>query len=262
MRWISILIMTTLTLAAASAVAQQDGEWGDAPEGALAYPSLGVIGAFPTCLNVGAPGTIVYHGPLGWSGFGPLVDFEPDGNAGSCPIFAPYDLDECYMDGDAGLLFPGAFTIVGGAVVPCTDAGSPLGPVCTNAMWGLNLDIHVFNTMPVPGYVNVVMDWDQSGNWAPSNQYHCSAPEHVLVNFVVPVGFAGPLSALNPPPFLIGGNPGFVWTRFTISEAPVPQNWNGVGMFEDGESEDYLLLVDDSIPNETKSWSQIKGLYR
>jgi len=58
----------------------------------------------------------------------------------------------------------------------------------------------------------------------------------VLINFIVPVGFVGPLSALNPPPFLIGGNPGFVWSRFSITEVPVPQNWDGSGMFEDGES--------------------------
>jgi hypothetical protein len=33
-------------------------------------------------------------------------------------------------------------------------------------------------------------------------------------------------------------------------------------MFEDGESEDYLLLVDDSVATESRSWSQIKGIYR
>ena len=27
------------------------GEWGDAPEGAPAYPALGIAGAFPTCFG-------------------------------------------------------------------------------------------------------------------------------------------------------------------------------------------------------------------
>ena len=36
-----------------------------------------------------------------------------------------------------------------------------------------------------------------------------------------------------------------VWMRFTISEVPVGQDWNGEGLFEDGETEDYLLRTAD-----------------
>ena len=97
----------------------QPMDFGDAPEGALAYPTLGVFGAFPTCITVG-PLTWIQHTNFG-ALFGPMVDFEPDGNAGYCaPSFGPYDADECFYDGDAGLLFPQAYTIdQTPAVVPC-----------------------------------------------------------------------------------------------------------------------------------------------
>ena len=255
------LLALALVLAVPAMAQELLGDYGDAPEGALAYPAAGVIGAFPTCVNVPLS-TFIYHGPIGWAYFGPLVDFEPDGNAGTCPLFAPYDLDECFMDNDAGLLHPPAFTIVGTQVVPCAGVGGSLGSVCMQAIWGPTLDIHLVNTMPVVGFVNVLFDWNQDGLWAPSSQVHCSAAEHALVNFPVPPGFVGPLSALGPPPFLIGGNPDFVWSRFTISEQPVVMNWDGSGIFEDGESEDYLLVVDDSVPVVPHSWSHIKGIYR
>ena len=45
--------------------------------------------------------TILEHG------FGPNFDFELEGNAGWCPGgFPPYDQDEGFQDGDAGLIMP------------------------------------------------------------------------------------------------------------------------------------------------------------
>ena len=233
---------------------QEEGEYGDAPEGAIAYPSSGVIGAFPTCMNSG-PASWVFHGPLGWARFelnpAPGVDFEMEGNAGNCPNFPPYDADECFNDGDAGLMFPPAYTIQGGVVVPCSGQTGDLGLTCQTATWGVDVDIFVVNHMPVDGYVNVLVDWDQDGQWAGSSQ--CpggAAPEHVLVNFLVPMGYMGPLSGLMPPNFLIGPNDGYAWSRFTISETPVPQDWDGAQIFEDGETEDYLLSMDEDEPGD------------
>jgi hypothetical protein len=37
--------------------------------------------------------------------------------------------------------------------------------------------------------------------------------------------------------------------------------WDGSGAFEDGESEDYLLLVDDSIATESTDWGRIKSMF-
>jgi hypothetical protein len=226
---------------------QGDLDFGDAPEGGIAYPSTGVIGDFPTCITV-VPSGWIQHG-LCWAYFGPGSDFEPDGNAGTCPnCFPPYDQDECFNDGDAGLIIPTAFTIQGGAVVPCdsTVPSIPLGPICTTAVWGTNVDIFITNNMPVDGFVNVLMDWDQDGKWGGSSSCAtAAAPEHVLVDFPVPMGYSGPLSGLGPPPFLIGPNTGYVWSRFSVTERPVGHDWNGEGNFEDGETEDYLLEVID-----------------
>jgi len=69
-----------------------------------------------------------------------------------------------------------------------------------------------------------------------------------LINLLIPPLYIGPLSGLAPPNFVIGPNAGYVWTRFTITERPVPMSgWKGDGGFEDGESEDYLLLIDEDI---------------
>lgn len=221
-----------------------DYDFGDAPEGALAYPANGVIGNFPTCINVGPAGSFVRHA-AGNAFWGPKVDGENEGNAALCPAFSPnqYDRDECFQDGDAGLITPTAYTINGGLVIPCVGAaGKALDKFCATAQWGPEIDILVNG----PGIANLLIDWDQNGSWAFNAASMCAGvvvPEHVLVNFVVPPGYSGPLSGLFPPPFTVGPNAGFVWARFTLSDVPVPNNWGGVGDFLDGETEDYLLEV-------------------
>ncbi|MCP4549864.1 MAG: hypothetical protein GY835_25695 [bacterium] len=257
-----VLSALLIALTVCPADAQTLGEWGDAPEGALCYPIMGVIGNFPTCLNVPTNGYI-WHSPATiWAFFGPSHDFEVEGNAGLCSLFNPYDADECWQDGDAGLLIPPAYTIVGNTVIPCVHDGY-LGPTCTTALWGPNIDITVTNNMPVNGYVNVLMDWNQNGSWGgSSNCPGAPAPEHVLVNLVVPMGFTGPISALTTSGFLIGPHPGFVWTRFSITELPVSQDWDGTGSFEDGETEDYLLHIEAGVATTEKTWGSVKNLYR
>lgn len=260
--------LIVLTAIVVPAVCEDVGEWGDAPEGAIAYVSPWVGGQFPTCFGVPLS-SFIYHGPLCWSHFPgmlpPAFDFEVDGNAGLCPSFSPYDMDECF-GADAGLMFPEAYTIdPTPSVVPCPGfTGTALGNICATAVWGTDIDIMVTNGMPCDGYVNVIIDWDQSGFWGGSSTCPgpVSAPEHVLVNFLIPMGFGGPLSALGPGSFVIGPNDQFVWARFTISEAPVSLPWDGSGSFEDGETEDYLLRVLDPTAVDERSWGVIKGLYR
>ena len=227
---------------------RQGYDFGDAPEGpsAIAYPSTATLGSFPTCISCG-PSTWIQHSNFG-AYFGPSFDLEPDGNAGLCPTgsFPPYDQDECFIDNDAGLIIPDPFTInLAGTVVPCpAGAGIPLGAPGQVAVWGVNVDIDVHNHMPSAtiGYVNVLMDWNRNGRWGDPG-------EQVLVNFPVPNPFDGPLSLLQPPTFIIGQNPGYVWTRFSLTETPVNTNWIGDGQFEDGETEDYLLQISQSANN-------------
>jgi len=234
-------------------------DYGDAPELAIAYPSSGVNGTFPTCRTVGVPNSYIKHGGgisnNAW--FGPLVDFETDGNAGACPAcFPSYDLDECFNDGDAGLITPASYTIdATNTVVPCQGSGGDsLGVVCNLAIWGIDIDIDVTNNLYDPAYVNVLIDWNQDGQWHNDPNTVCGysvVQEHVLVDFEVPLNHTGALSVLNPPNFRIGPNSNNVWVRFSITDYEVgTSNWDGSGVFEDGETEDYLLLVDIGEPDE------------
>lgn len=226
------------------------GEWGDAPEGVDAYPSLGVIGLFPTCF--GGPAGWIWHGNPGRAAdifWGFDVDTEIDGNAGICPQ-PPYEMDECWgpFDGDGGLVAPDTYTINAGVVVPC-GATPPvaLGTVCQllTLTPGGPLEANIVNNTGAPGFVNVLIDWDQSGTWG--GGLACPggpAPEHVIVNLPVPPLYAGPLSGLSPGPVRIGPNEGYVWMRMTLSNQGVGPGWNGAGLFDSGETEDYLVRVD------------------
>ncbi|MBC8385407.1 MAG: hypothetical protein H8E57_07805 [Candidatus Cloacimonetes bacterium] len=237
----------------------EEFDFGDAPEGdnKIAYPSLGVQGSFPTCVTVGPSGYIQHGFGMNWAWFGQTYDLETDGDAGLCPnCFPTYDDDECFGDGDAGLLYPDTYTINGVNTViycPMTTPLGDLGTMCQTAVWGTDIDIDVTNTMPVDGYVNVLFDWNQDGFWQNDPLSQCAGimtPEHVLVNFGIPMGYSGPLSGLLPPSFMIGPNNGYVWCRFSITEAQVINDWDGSGVFEDGETEDYLLYVEEETQEE------------
>jgi len=258
------LLVVTAPLDAATA-GDLGWDYGDAPEGALAYPSTGQIGDFPTC--VGGTAGFVRHG-LGWAHFWsapaappqPAWEPEPDGNAGVCPPPA-YDLDECFDDGDAGLVTPTPYTIVGGVVMACPAVVNhvPLGQTCTMA----TITANVTNGMPVTGYINVLFDWNRDGKW--SGQWTCadgvSAPEHAVVDDPIPPGFTGLWTS---PPFLVGSaGDVYVWSRLEIANVTVGPGWDGQGDFEDGESEDYLVRVDLArVPTETRSWGGIKAMHR
>jgi hypothetical protein len=227
-------------------------DFGDAPEGAPAYPDMGVTGQFPTCLTAAGPAGFV-RTTIGNAFFGFSKDAEPDGNGGACPVFTPglYNMDECQNDGDAGLSIAGAYTIFGNAgseyITNCLySSGEAVGSVCTPAIWGQHIDIIVQNTTQNTVYVNVLFDWNHDGAWSGSSQcpFGPPVPEHVLVNHPVPAGYSGPLSGTAiTQPFFLGPQKGYVWARFTISETPVMQNWDGSGILGVGETEDYLLKV-------------------
>ncbi|MBN2357235.1 hypothetical protein JXO59_14055, partial [candidate division KSB1 bacterium] len=81
-----VMLFAGLLMCVQEGRAQQDYDFGDAPEGVVAYPAAGTIGSFPTCVTVTLGGWI-QHG-LGWAYFGPFPvtpglgwDAEPDGNA-------------------------------------------------------------------------------------------------------------------------------------------------------------------------------------
>ena len=182
----------------------QDPDFGDAPDGVIAYPSSGVIGHFPTCSNL-IHGTISGTFPMHF-GDTSSVDTDSSGNGGDCN-FTSYDIDECFNDGDAGLMFPDVYTIVNNQVVPCPNCdGGTFGSPNTSLTWGTDLDIIVYNpinpTHVVEAYVNILFDWDQNGKW--------DASEHVLKDFLIPETLPVALSSFNPPSFMAGPNAGLI----------------------------------------------------
>ena len=84
-------------------------DFGDAPEGGPGLLQCGVIGALPHLPDDRAVrrGFVTGSRGIPWRVFGPGLRFRGDGNAGRCqmlPCFPPYDQDECFADGDAGLI--------------------------------------------------------------------------------------------------------------------------------------------------------------
>ena len=239
-------------------------DWGDAPDGGLAYPSLGVTGNFPTCgsLHWGS----VNHGnetgrfDMFFGGALGQPSVEPSGNRGYC-FGSIWNLDD---DNGLDYVIPYTYTDMSDAdsdsaefhpaSTPCWRINESIGAMCMMAAWGpFNLDMMWANlTLDQWGYINVLMDWNQDGEWG--GTYDCGdswgeADEHVLKNYRVPSAHWG--SGLgahrgeSPPDFRIGPNSGYVWARFTITPVPVELPWDGSGSYDDGETEDYLLYVSD-----------------
>jgi hypothetical protein len=271
-RAIACAIALVLCLAPAAARAQLcqgpfavDPEWGDAPEGAQAYPDLGIPGVFPTCF--GGPSGCIQHAqiPGGIANnalFGPGIDYEPDGNGGQCP--PPfYENDECdYSDGDAGLVRPTPFTFApqGPPIAQPCRAGPPVHLyACTRARWGRDIDITLSNNLfrmwqaEQVVYLNVLADFDRSGDWQafPVGPLNCSGvqvPEHIVRNMPVPIFFSGLASQLGLADFDVSADSGYVWFRFTLSPEPVLFPWTGEGFWEGGETEDYMLHISSGTP--------------
>jgi PKD repeat protein len=222
-------------------------DYGDAPEDQIAYPASGVIGRFPTCFT-GSAG-FIRHKEAGHTFLGHHADYERAGNGGYCPGFEPdmYNMDELCDEVESCLYKPDAFTILDGSIVPMCDfmTGSDLGYACRLARWGDNINIWYDTDITEGAYVNVIIDWNQDGQWGGASVCdENTAPEHVLKNFLVTGASNGLISVLDPPSFRIGPNSGYVWARITITDEPVDLPWDGGGgTFDTGETEDYLFKV-------------------
>ncbi|HEX7880517.1 MAG TPA: FlgD immunoglobulin-like domain containing protein, partial [Candidatus Eisenbacteria bacterium] len=227
------------------------GDYGDAPENALAYPNSGYWGAFATCAADGFP-HFVYHRPQGNVWIGATKDFETEGNGGYCTIENQVpDQDECGNNVDGGLVNPDAYTIdANGWDVPCeANQLRPLGQPCTVGTIGPSLNIRLHNGEATSMRFNLLVDWNQDGYWYGLGD--CGTyqeDEHLIRNVEVPAGFDGLLSTLTgPTTFNIPSAEGTVWVRATIGENFVSDDWNGFFVFNQGETEDYKLAIINDV---------------
>ncbi|MEP7029075.1 MAG: GEVED domain-containing protein [Candidatus Eisenbacteria bacterium] len=269
---------------------QQRQDFGDAPEGVLAYP--GVLGRFPTCTGLAFPSTLditcppisappgpsgyVRHllfgdnywlGCYGAPGVGPSgIDSDPDGKTNqpatgfsACGQF-PTDCVEAAF----GLTFDQDECYADGS-----DAGVKTPPsliVCETS----TVTFDTYNCTPAPrqAYLNILVDMNQDGDW--NDNFACNAGtcayEWAVKNVVIaiPPGCVTQTS----PAFLVGPQPGPGWMRITICDEPVFSDfpWHGsMGMgggLHNGETEDYPVDIQIRTPALPSSWGRVKSLYR
>lgn len=204
-------------------------DYGDAPDGQDAY--YGVTGHFPTLFNTANshfnnPGVHTLH--IGEEMLGITVSAEADANDLNDPDGIPNMVDS---DSDERV-----FVIQDGS----------------NAR--LAFTVTVSSTAPErKRYVNILVDFDQSGNWSEGT----SGIEWVAPNMEVNVN-PGISETIMTPSFTWGkgtllSSP--VWMRILLSREKVDKStfsgvggWDGSGQFQYGEAEDYFVFLMEKPP--------------
>jgi len=105
-------------------------------------------------------------------------------------------------------------------------------------------------------YVNMLFDWNEEGGWEGSIVGSGGeAHEWAVRNFAIdvsqwPEGVTSKI--IESPPFLTGPLEELFWTRITLTyDQPISDDdWNGQGLFDYGETEDYGPLECDPTPPE------------
>ena len=208
-----------------SAIGEADqppaGDYGDAPDGTLAYN--GVVGSFPTkfaTANSRIPGSPGGHAiTTGLEMLGRTVSAERGATDPDDPDLirnlVDNDQDEqifLVTDGDVGRLY----------VRVTVDKNAP----------------------DVPRYINALCDLDGDGSW----QDVAGIVEWTAVNVEVSVA-PGTSELIRLPTFLLAGGNSF-WVRVSLTRPGVHENmlagvggWDGSGRFDFGEVEDHIVYL-------------------
>jgi hypothetical protein len=269
-------------------------DWGDAPEGVLAYP--GVIGKFPSCRQMNVVGT--QELPPGCppiSTFphvtGHIFHKQGPGVAGPSYWLGCYNTNGAQMgidsEDEARVNQPAQGTShCGGGPTDCvetafgltfdqdecygdgSDAGltsPPLLATCQPA--ALTFTTYSCATAPRQVVLNVLVDMNHDGDW--NDGQLCGAGacayEWVLKNqlIAIPEGCGN----ITSPTFLVGPTPGPSWMRISLTDAPVTDDfpWDGaagLGGVIGGETEDYPVTIQQAVPALPSSWGKMKASYR
>lgn len=214
---------------ATAATGAPRGDYGDAPDGAETYS--GVPGKYPTRYGTtngfqGKPGCHTLttgEETIGW-GVSAEVDATDPNDPDGVPNLVDADSDErafAILDGGTGRL---AFTVAVSSAAPQTAR-----------------------------YLNVVIDFDQSGGWGPGS----NGPEWTVKNQVVNVTPGGSATVITPA-FAWGAGPvpmSPVWMRALLSREQVDEaaysghgSWDGSGGYTHGEVEDYFVFLMEKPP--------------
>ncbi len=268
-------------------------DWGDAPEGVLAYP--GVIGKFPTCRQMNVVGTRelpagclprstfpgitghIFHRPTPtllhyWLGcysdplgqpMGLDADFEgkvnqPAQGSSVCANEATDCIEAAY-----GLTFDQD---------ECTADHSDAGVTSSLEFSTCQLGSVSFTTSscaaePRVVILNILLDMNHDGDW---NDAQICEPDLCAYEWAVknlPITIPAGCGAITSPSFLVGPAPGPSWLRISLTDTPVVDNYpwaGGAGEtgYEGGETEDYPGMIQQAVPAAPSSWGSVKAIYR
>lgn len=211
-------------------------DYGDAPDGQNAY--YGVEGRFPTLYattnsKLSRPGGHSLN--VGEETLGVNISAEVDANDPNDPDNVPNLVD--------------------------SDNDDRMFLILTEQDAKLCFDVTVNETAPdVPRYINVLIDFDQDGNWTDGSY----GTEWVVVNEEINVT-PGSTETIITSSFSWGNNvdilPSPVWTRVALTREEVNETlfsdiggWDGSGQFEYGEIEDHIVYLMDNPPEEWPPW--------
>ena len=208
-----------------SKVIQEKADFGDAPEetSVIGQVDYELFGSFPTLLDDRIAGSIRHTESdqsffLGMRKYNDGVTLETDAEVTN------------FDENDDGVIFP--------KLTPCKKSE-------------LQVEVSVPKDLSPPYYLNALADWDRNGNWSGMsvckiNDEAFEVPEWFIQNVELGDFYHlkhGDSRRLIIPHFLVGPESGKTWFRFTLTNEPVNDNWDGSGYFMRGETEDYLVPV-------------------
>ncbi len=219
------------------------GDYGDAPDSAAQF--------FPTKYatansRLGWPG--VHHVNTGQETIGFVVSNE---NGAEDPLDPDGWPNLSGGDSDDGLV-----------VLYVTSYGSPFGRPLVR--FTLEADYTIAAGAPAgPRYLNVLVDANRDQQWRNTG----TSQEWVAINLPLNVA-PGTHSRLRVPlgiffdPFSPAAPPADMWMRMTLTRDPIPTaatnglgGWDGSGVFEYGETEDYRLFYSTDPAGGMPGWT-------
>jgi len=96
--------------------------------------------------------------------------------------------------------------------------------------------------------VNILIDLNIDGDWTDPG-------EHVVQNQPIPLPGPNEGTFVSMPFSTVGATPGQTWLRLTLTRTPVTVPWNGTGLFEYGETEDWNITIEEGFYWKPGNWT-------
>jgi len=131
-----------------------------------------------------------------------------------------FELDARVIDND---------TCCDGLVTTFIAANDPAATVTFEVTNNITLDNLI---------VNILIDLNIDGDWT-------DAGEHVVQNQAIPLPGPAEATFVSNTFSTVGAMTGPTWLRLTLTRTPVTAPWNGTGLFDCGETEDWNITIEE-----------------